>query len=96
MGKEKGKLTLDSRLRRGTILESNSIANQASEFNLEREVRSEHAGIIAKGQALMSRRKRMLTSISSETRLATLMAATRRGCVQPIVPYLQYPSSYKN
>ena len=30
---------------------------------------------------------------SSLTRLATDMAATRRGCVQPIMPYVAYPSS---
>ena len=32
---------------------------------------------------------------SSLTRLATDMAATRRGCVQPIMPYRPYPSSIK-
>jgi len=32
-------------------------------------------------------------SISSDTRLATDMAATRRGCVQPTMPYVVYPSS---
>jgi hypothetical protein len=32
-------------------------------------------------------------SISSDTRLATDMAATRRGCVHPTMPYVVYPSS---
>lgn len=35
-------------------------------------------------------------SISSLTRFATDIAATRRGWVQPMRPCLQYPSSYKN
>lgn len=35
------------------------------------------------------------TPISSLTRLATDMAATRRGWVHPIIPDLPYPSSYK-
>lgn len=33
--------------------------------------------------------------ISSDTRLATDMAATLLGCVQPTIPYLVYPSSCK-
>lgn len=36
-----------------------------------------------------------LTSISSATRAATLMAATRRGCVHPILPALEYPASWR-
>ena len=34
-----------------------------------------------------------MTPTSSATRLATDMAATRRGCVQPILPRLVYPAS---
>ena len=34
-----------------------------------------------------------IPTISSLTRLATLIAATRRGWVQPINPYLPYPCS---
>jgi len=30
---------------------------------------------------------------SSATRLATDIAATRRGCVQPILPFAVYPAS---
>jgi hypothetical protein len=33
--------------------------------------------------------------ISSDTLFATLTAATLLGCVQPIVPYFQYPSYIK-
>ena len=39
----------------------------------------------------------MFTSISSATRLATDIAATRRGCVQThILPSLVYPASTTN
>lgn len=37
-----------------------------------------------------------LTFISSETRLATDIAATLLGWVHPIMPYLVYPSSWRN
>jgi len=36
-----------------------------------------------------------LTSNSSATRLATLIAATRLGCVQAIIPTFVYPASWR-
>ena len=47
------------------------------------------------GQPDLSVQATDLLHTSSATRLATDIAATRRGCVQPILPFAVYPASAK-
>ena len=82
------KNTFNFRFRRGAVFETNSVSDSCAQFTLSKSCNN--------NESMTYIEMTKQTSISSLTRFATDIAATRRGWVHPMRPCRQYPSSYKN